>query len=62
MPVAAPSSLACVKPYADEVVCLEAPEAFYAVGPFYGDFRQVEDKEVVAILEKSVPHDVARTP
>jgi len=53
VPVAAPESLENVRPYADEVVCLEAPEAFYAVGQFYGEFRQVEDEEVIALLARS---------
>jgi predicted phosphoribosyltransferase len=50
VPVGAPESLERVRPYCDELVCLEAPEAFYAVGQFYEDFRQVEDEEVVALL------------
>jgi putative phosphoribosyl transferase len=50
VPVAAPDSLERIRPLADEVVCLEAPEEFYAVGQFYRDFPQVEDDEVAAIL------------
>lgn len=50
VPVAAPDSLERVRPLADELVCLEAPEEFYAVGQFYRDFPQVEDDEVVATL------------
>jgi predicted phosphoribosyltransferase len=50
VPVAAPESLEQVRPYADEVVCLEAPEEFHAVGQFYREFGQVEDEEVVALL------------
>ena len=38
---------------ADEVVCLEAPEVFYAVGEFFEDFSQVTDEEVAAILRQS---------
>lgn len=52
VPVAAPDSLERVRPLADEVVCLEAPEEFYAVAQFYRSFPQVEDKEVVALLEQ----------
>jgi putative phosphoribosyl transferase len=36
---------------ADEVVCLEAPEFFQAVGQFYRHFPQVEDEEVIALLK-----------
>lgn len=50
VPVAAPDSVSRVAPYADEVVCLQAPEAFRAVGQFYASFEQVEDEEVVALL------------
>jgi putative phosphoribosyl transferase len=51
VPVAAASSLAHVRPYADEVVCLEQPVEFGAVGRFYRDFSQVSDDEVSGILE-----------
>ena len=50
VPVAAPDSLERVRSLADEVVCLEVPEKFYAVGQFYRNFSQVEDEAVVAIL------------
>ena len=51
VPVAAPESLAKVKPHADEVVCLDAPWGFHAVGQFYRSFPQVEDEEVIALLD-----------
>lgn len=50
VPVAPPETLERVRPYADEVVCLAAPEDFMAVSQFYRDFQQVEDEEVVALL------------
>lgn len=50
VPVAAPESLEAVRPWADEVVCLEAPRFFDAVGRFYRDFAQVEDDEVIRLL------------
>jgi predicted phosphoribosyltransferase len=52
VPVASPESREQVRPYADEVVCLEAPEDFGAVSEFYREFRQVEDDEVVALLAR----------
>jgi predicted phosphoribosyltransferase len=61
VPVAAPDSLELVRPYCDEVVCLEAPREFFAVGQFYREFGQVEDEEVVELLaqeEKRHPHKV----
>ena len=51
-PVAPLESLEQVRPYADEIVCLETPRDFYAVGQFYRDFPQVDDDEVVRILAR----------
>lgn len=51
VPVAPPDTLDRVRPCADEVVCLSAPEIFYAVGQFYASFPQVSDEEVVALLK-----------
>jgi putative phosphoribosyl transferase len=53
VPVAAADSLASLREEADDIVCLAAPEAMGAVGQFYGDFRGVEDAEVIALLEKA---------
>ncbi|HUK05849.1 MAG TPA: phosphoribosyltransferase family protein [Burkholderiales bacterium] len=53
VPVGAPESLASVRLHADELVCLEAPEEFHAVGQFYRNFKQVEDDEVVTLLARS---------
>ena len=50
VPVASPEAAAKVRAHADEVVCLDTPEFFHAVGQFYRDFRQVEDSEVIALL------------
>lgn len=35
---------------ADEVICLDTPRFFYAVGEFFADFSEVDDAEVVRIL------------
>lgn len=51
VPVASQEALARVRPLADEVVCLHAPDDFQAVGQFYEDFRQIEDDEVVQLLK-----------
>jgi len=50
VPVAASSSLSKVRPYADDLVCLEHPVEFGAVGMFYRNFDQVSDEEVERIL------------
>ncbi len=52
VPVAPPDTLDKVTPYADEMLCLHAPEMFYAVGQFYQSFPQVSDDEVVALLQE----------
>jgi predicted phosphoribosyltransferase len=51
VPVSPPNTLYKVSELADEVVCLESPENFQAVGQFYIKFPQVEDDEVIKILE-----------
>ena len=51
VPVSPPHTLAKVAEMADQVICLEAPEYFQAVGQFYSHFPQVEDDEVIATLE-----------
>jgi predicted phosphoribosyltransferase len=50
IPVAPADSVEQVRPYADELVCLETPENFMAVGQFYRRFDQVDDEDVVALL------------
>ena len=55
VPVAALDSLERVRPYTDEMVCLEAPYGFHAVAQFYAEFHQVEDEEVVELLSKRQP-------
>ena len=39
--------------YADEVVCLETPAFFFAVGQGYRNFTQTSDDEVVALLDRA---------
>lgn len=50
VPVASPDAVARVRPLCDVLVCLSVEAEFGGVGQFYGDFRQVEDDEVVAML------------
>ena len=50
VPVASRESIEQVGPYADEVVCLQTPDDFEAVGQFYRSFPQVDDDEVVRLL------------
>lgn len=52
-PVGAPDSLKALEREADEVVVLEVPEEFDAVGKWYKHFPQIEDEEVIRFLELS---------
>jgi len=52
-PVAPADSLRRLQREADEVLLLETPEPFYAVGQWYERFPQLEDDEVVAMLAEA---------
>jgi putative phosphoribosyl transferase len=53
VPVAPAAAVAKLARDADEVVCLETPEPFFAVGQWYLDFPQTSDEEVVALLKEA---------
>lgn len=50
VPLAPPSTLKLLNEIADEVICLQSPDPFQAVGHFYRDFGQVSDQEVLEML------------
>ena len=50
VPVAPPQTVERLAHAFDEVVVLATPAAFFAVGEFYADFRQVTDDEVRQLL------------
>lgn len=52
VPVASREAVAELRLLVDDLICLHAPAAFYAVGQFYEDFRQTTDEEVIAALEQ----------
>ncbi|MDQ4051200.1 MAG: phosphoribosyltransferase [Actinomycetota bacterium] len=52
VPVCAPDTAGRLGALADEVICLEAPEDFAAVGRWYDRFDQITDDEVLEILDK----------
>jgi predicted phosphoribosyltransferase len=56
-PVAPPDTVEALRQEADDVVCLETPMYFGAIGLFYLDFSQVSDAEVTAILNRTSPQD-----
>jgi len=53
VPVAPIDTVERFEPMVDELLCLETPSPFYAVGSWYSDFTQVEDDEVVRLLERA---------
>jgi putative phosphoribosyl transferase len=53
VPVAPRASLERLADEADDVVVLETPEPFFAVGEWYRDFDQTTDREVVSALARS---------
>lgn len=53
VPVAPYAVVVELSEVADEVISLEMPEAFVAVGKWYADFNQTRDEEVVEILRHS---------
>jgi predicted phosphoribosyltransferase len=50
VPVGAPDRIDAIRPLCDRVVCLQEPEAFWAIGQFYRDFEQVDDERVLELL------------
>lgn len=55
VPVAASTAVEKLNnsPFVDEVVCLQIPKYFQAVGQFYKEFDPVLDKRAIQILEES---------
>ncbi|MEV5815966.1 phosphoribosyltransferase [Streptomyces mutabilis] len=51
VPVSAPETAVEMRTEADDVVCLQQPPDFGAVGLWYDDFDQVGDDEVVRVLD-----------
>lgn len=60
IPVAPADNLAEFDGLCDEVVCLERPAEFYAVGQFYAEFNQTEDDEVIQLLSDARSRHEAR--
>jgi putative phosphoribosyl transferase len=54
VPVAAPETCNAFRDIADDIICAETPEPFYAVGLWYENFSQTTDDEVHALLEQAM--------
>jgi predicted phosphoribosyltransferase len=55
VPVAPPSTVDEIGREVDEVVCLQTPDGFSAVGQWYHDFSQTTDDEVRQLLAEAAP-------
>jgi predicted phosphoribosyltransferase len=50
VPVGSRAACRALRKEADGVICLWMPEPFWAIGPFYRDFRDTTDEEVHCLL------------
>jgi putative phosphoribosyl transferase len=50
VPVAPPETVAALRTDADDVIAVETPEPFFAIGGWYADFSPTSDTEVVELL------------
>jgi putative phosphoribosyl transferase len=53
VPVGPPDTCRHLEALADELVCLERPSLFMAVGQWYEDFGQTQDEEVSELLQQA---------
>jgi len=54
VPHGAADSIEALKREADEVICLQTPEVYGAVGQFYATFDQTSDEVVIELLDNQV--------
>ena len=59
-PIAPPSTARQLAGDADEVILLDTPRDFGAIGQFYDDFTQTSDDEVVALLARAAEPALVR--
>ena len=62
IPVGPPSTIREVRSHVDELVILMTPDPFYAVGNFFTDFTQVEDRDVIQYLNLAEEAMLERMP
>ena len=62
IPVGPPSTIRAVRAHVDELVILMTPEPFEAVGNFFADFTQVEDRDVIQYLNLAEEAMLGHTP
>lgn len=62
IPVGPHSSVREIQSHVDELAILMTPDPFYAVGNFYVDFAQIEDRDVIQYLNLAEEAMLERTP
>jgi putative phosphoribosyl transferase len=62
IPVGPSSTIREVRAQVDELVVLMTPDPFYAVGNFFADFTQVEDRDVIQYLNLAEEAMIERAP
>jgi putative phosphoribosyl transferase len=62
IPVGPPSTMRDVRAHVNELIVLMTPDPFYAVGDFFADFTQVEDRDVVEYLNLAEAAMLERAP
>jgi putative phosphoribosyl transferase len=62
IPVGPPSTIREVRAHVDELVVLMTPDPFEAVGNFFADFTQVEDRDVIQYLNLAEEAMIERQP
>lgn len=62
IPVGPPSTMREVRAHVNELTVLMTPDPFYAVGDFFVDFTQVEDRDVVEYLNLAEAAMLERAP
>lgn len=62
VPVAPADTVETLRAEVDELVCLDSPTAFGAIGYFYRDFRQVSDDEVRRLLDEAAARHPGHRP
>jgi putative phosphoribosyl transferase len=60
VPVGASETCEAMSRVVDDLICLETPEPFYAVGLWYENFEQTEDDEVHDLLERAAARHMVR--
>ncbi len=53
VPVSSAEGAESLRRVADEVICLQTPAPFFAIGEWYSDFSQVTDDEVAILLARA---------